>query len=178
MSPPPPAGRARPAPHGRLPADRVHRPAAWLTPVTEQWAVIAVQGPRSAAALAPFIAGIDLGAMPHMSVRDGHIGDIPIRLFRVGFTGELGSRSTCRPTTRSVFGTRCGRWCHACPTAPTRCMSCGPRKATSSSARKPTGRSRRTTSDWAGRSRTRAISWGALSSPADLARPNAATCGP
>jgi sarcosine oxidase subunit alpha len=63
---------------------------AWLTPVTEQWAVIAVQGPGSAAALAPFIADINLAAMPPMSVREGHIGDIPIRLFRAGFTGELG----------------------------------------------------------------------------------------
>ena len=62
----------------------------WLTSTTEQWAVIAVQGPRSAAVLAPFIPDIDLTAMPHMSVRQGHIGDIPIRLFRVSFTGELG----------------------------------------------------------------------------------------
>ena len=63
---------------------------AWLTSITEQWAVIAVQGPRAADVLAPFIPDIDLGAMPHMSVREGHIGDIPIRLFRVSFTGELG----------------------------------------------------------------------------------------
>ena len=40
--------------------------------------------------LAPFIPDIDLRAMPHMSVREGHIGDIPIRLFRVSFTGETG----------------------------------------------------------------------------------------
>jgi sarcosine oxidase subunit alpha len=62
----------------------------WLTSITEQWAVIAVQGPGSAEMLAPFIPDIDLGAMPHMSVRSGHIGDIPIRLFRVSFTGEAG----------------------------------------------------------------------------------------
>nr|WP_294531176.1 sarcosine oxidase subunit alpha family protein [uncultured Rhodopila sp.] len=62
----------------------------WLTSVTEQWAVIAVQGPRSIEALAPFIPDIELGAMPRMSVREGHIGDIPIRLFRAGFTGETG----------------------------------------------------------------------------------------
>ena len=62
----------------------------WLTSITEQWAVIAVQGPRSAEALAPFITGIDLAAMPHMSVRFGRIGDVSIRLFRVSFTGESG----------------------------------------------------------------------------------------
>jgi sarcosine oxidase subunit alpha len=62
----------------------------WLTSVTEQWAVIAVQGPKSAAVLAAFIPDIDLGAMPHMSVREGHIGEVPIRLFRISFTGEAG----------------------------------------------------------------------------------------
>ncbi len=62
----------------------------WLTSTTEQWAVIAVQGPGSAAVLAPFIPDIELATMPHMSVRQGHIGDVPIRLFRVSFTGEIG----------------------------------------------------------------------------------------
>jgi sarcosine oxidase, subunit alpha len=62
----------------------------WLTSITEQWAVIAVQGPESAALLAPLIPDIDLATMHHMSVRQGHIGDLPIRLFRVSFTGEMG----------------------------------------------------------------------------------------
>ncbi len=62
----------------------------WLTSITEQWAVIAVQGPRSEAALAPFIRDIDLRAMPHMSVRECHFCEISIRLFRVSFTGESG----------------------------------------------------------------------------------------
>lgn len=62
----------------------------WLTSVTEQWAVIALQGPKAAELLAPFIPDIDLGNMPHMSVRLGHIGDTPIRLFRISFTGESG----------------------------------------------------------------------------------------
>ncbi|MEA2738382.1 MAG: sarcosine oxidase, subunit alpha [Acetobacteraceae bacterium] len=62
----------------------------WLTSITEQWAVIAVQGPRAAEVLAAFIPDIDLGGMPHMSVRQGHLGTIPIRLFRVSFTGESG----------------------------------------------------------------------------------------
>jgi sarcosine oxidase, subunit alpha len=62
----------------------------WLTTITEQWAVIAVQGPRAASVLAPFIPDIDLNTMPHMSVREGHIGNVPIRLFRISFTGEIG----------------------------------------------------------------------------------------
>jgi sarcosine oxidase subunit alpha len=62
----------------------------WLTSVTEQWAVISVQGPKADDVLASFIPDVDLGKMPHMSVRQGHIGDIPIRLFRISFTGESG----------------------------------------------------------------------------------------
>ena len=62
----------------------------WLTSITEQWAVIAVQGPRSEAVLAPFIRDIDLRAMPHMSVRECHFCEISIRLFRISFTGESG----------------------------------------------------------------------------------------
>lgn len=65
---------------------------AWLTSVTEQWAVIAVQGPKSRQVIAPLVRGIDLSsaAMPHMSVREACVCDVPARLFRVSFTGELG----------------------------------------------------------------------------------------
>jgi sarcosine oxidase subunit alpha len=64
----------------------------WLTSVTEQWAVIAVQGPLARAAIAPLVQDIDLApeATPHMSVREGRVCDVPARLFRVSFTGELG----------------------------------------------------------------------------------------
>ncbi len=64
----------------------------WLTSTTEQWAVIAVQGPQARAAIAPYVQGIDLSpsAFPHMSLRIGTICGVPTRLFRVSFTGELG----------------------------------------------------------------------------------------
>jgi len=64
----------------------------FLTSVSEQWAVIAVQGPLARKVLAPLVDDIDIsaGAMPHMSVRRGHICGVPMRLFRVSFTGELG----------------------------------------------------------------------------------------
>jgi sarcosine oxidase subunit alpha len=61
----------------------------WLTSVTEQWAVIAVQGPRARDVLAPLIQDLDL-TLPHMAVVEGHICGMPTRLFRVSFTGELG----------------------------------------------------------------------------------------
>ena len=64
----------------------------WLTSITEQWAVIAVQGPRAREVLAPLVEGIDLtpAALPHMALAEGHICGVRTRLFRVSFTGELG----------------------------------------------------------------------------------------
>ncbi len=64
----------------------------WLTSTTEQWAVIAVQGPYARRVLEPLVEGIDIsgGAWPHMSVARGRICGVPMMLFRVSFTGELG----------------------------------------------------------------------------------------
>jgi sarcosine oxidase subunit alpha len=64
----------------------------WLTSTTEQWAVIALQGPHSRRVLEGLVQDIDLSAaaMPHMSVARGAICGVPALLFRVSFTGELG----------------------------------------------------------------------------------------
>ncbi len=64
----------------------------WLTSATEQWAVIAVQGPKAREVIAPLVEGIDLSpeAFPHMAIAEGTICGVPTRLFRVSFTGELG----------------------------------------------------------------------------------------
>ena len=64
----------------------------WLTSISEQWAVIAVQGPKSRDIIAPLVEGIDMSdaAMPHMSVREGKICGVPTRLFRMSFTGDRG----------------------------------------------------------------------------------------
>ena len=63
-----------------------------LTSITEQWAVIAVQGQRAREIIAPLVEDIALddASFPHMAVRTGHIAGVPCRLFRVSFTGELG----------------------------------------------------------------------------------------
>ena len=47
----------------------------WLTSTTEQWAVIAVQGPNARRVLEPLVSEIDLGAaaLPHMAVARGKI---------------------------------------------------------------------------------------------------------
>jgi sarcosine oxidase subunit alpha len=62
----------------------------WLTSTTEQWGVIAVQGPRARDVIAPLVDGIDLATMPHMSTRLCRVAGVAARLFRVSFTGELG----------------------------------------------------------------------------------------
>jgi len=63
----------------------------WLTSTTEQWAVIAVQGPNARRVLETLVEDIDIGsAWPHMSVGHGRICGVPMLLFRVSFTGELG----------------------------------------------------------------------------------------
>ncbi|MBV8804631.1 MAG: hypothetical protein JO042_06280 [Sinobacteraceae bacterium] len=64
----------------------------WLTSTTEQWAVIAVQGPNARKVLEPLVEGVDISAqaLPHMSIVHGRICGIPMLLFRVSFTGELG----------------------------------------------------------------------------------------
>ena len=64
----------------------------WLTSTTEQWATIAVQGPRARETIAPLVEGVDLAgdAFPHMSLREARVCGVPTRLMRVSFTGELG----------------------------------------------------------------------------------------
>ncbi|MCF6326714.1 MAG: sarcosine oxidase subunit alpha [Devosiaceae bacterium] len=64
----------------------------WLTSITEQWAVIALNGPNVRKLIEPFVEGIDFSkdTFPHMAIREGMIFGVPTRLFRVSFTGELG----------------------------------------------------------------------------------------
>jgi sarcosine oxidase, subunit alpha len=68
----------------------------YLTSISEQWAVIALQGPTARSILKPLVHDIDISneAMPHMSYREGHIEvggqKVPMRLFRMSFTGEAG----------------------------------------------------------------------------------------
>ena len=64
----------------------------WLTSTTEQWAVIALNGPNARKLIEPFIDGIDLSPenFPHMALREGKICGVETRLFRVSFSGELG----------------------------------------------------------------------------------------
>jgi len=64
----------------------------WITSTTEQWSVVAVQGPKAREVLAPLVSDCDLSAaaLPHLAVTEGKICGVPMRLFRVSFTGEMG----------------------------------------------------------------------------------------
>ena len=61
-----------------------------VTSVTEEWAAMALAGPRSRAVLAE-LADIDVsdGGLPFMGVRDCRIAGVPGRVFRISFSGEL-----------------------------------------------------------------------------------------
>ena len=119
----------------------------WLTSVTEQWAVIAVQGPRARSVIAPLVRGAStssLHALPHMSVR----GVRDRRRPGPPFPGELHRRARLRAQCASGLrpsgvggglGARARRGRlrlrhrgHACPARR--------RRVTSSLARRPTAR--------------------------------------
>ena len=63
-----------------------------VTPVTTQWATVALAGPQARAILGRLGTDIDLSAaaFPHLHVRTGTLAGMPVRLYRVSFSGELG----------------------------------------------------------------------------------------
>jgi sarcosine oxidase subunit alpha len=58
--------------------------------VTEAWATLSICGPNARSLLEEFTTDIDLSAdaFPFMTVREGTVGGIPARVFRISFTGE------------------------------------------------------------------------------------------
>src|SRR3546814_5949294 len=63
-----------------------------VEPITTQWSTLMVAGPKSRQVLEKLGLDIDLSAeaFPHMDARQGHLGEVPLRLARVSFSGELG----------------------------------------------------------------------------------------
>jgi methylglutamate dehydrogenase subunit C len=59
--------------------------------VTDEWAQMSLAGPKSRDTLAKIVHGLDLtnAALPFMAVGEGTIGDAPVRVFRISFSGEL-----------------------------------------------------------------------------------------
>ena len=63
----------------------------YCTSVTEQWATVAVNGPRARELMGALETDVplDAEAFPFMTVRDGTVAGMPARIARVSFTGEL-----------------------------------------------------------------------------------------
>lgn len=59
--------------------------------ISDQWAQMAVAGPRSRETLAAAVEGLDLSneAFPFMGVGEGRTAGHPVRVFRISFSGEL-----------------------------------------------------------------------------------------
>ncbi len=64
---------------------------AYVANVTEQFVQIGVAGPRSRDLLNALGPSMELSkdALPFMAWADGALGDIPVRVFRISFSGEL-----------------------------------------------------------------------------------------
>ncbi|MCY1421196.1 Sarcosine oxidase subunit alpha [compost metagenome] len=62
----------------------------YFTSVTDHWATMTLSGPNSRKLLAE-VTDIDLDkdAFPFMSWKEGLVGGVPARVFRISFTGEL-----------------------------------------------------------------------------------------
>ncbi len=68
-----------------------------LTSVTEQWAGVAIAGPKARALLKKAIKGINVSnkALPFMGVRTGKLGDADVVVCRLSFSGELAYEVYC-----------------------------------------------------------------------------------
>jgi glycine cleavage system aminomethyltransferase T/glycine/D-amino acid oxidase-like deaminating enzyme len=64
--------------------------------VTSQWACFGIWGPRAREVLAPLVPQ-DLGneSFPYMTVRETTLGNVPVRMLRVTYVGELGWEIYC-----------------------------------------------------------------------------------
>ena len=62
----------------------------YFTSVTDHWATMTLSGPNSRKLLAE-VTDIDLDkdAFPFMTWKEGNVGGVPARVFRISFTGEL-----------------------------------------------------------------------------------------
>ncbi len=62
-----------------------------IMPVTECWGTVSLCGPKARDILAKLPIDIDLAtsAFPHLAMREGTLLDMPARIYRVSFTGEL-----------------------------------------------------------------------------------------
>jgi glycine cleavage system aminomethyltransferase T/glycine/D-amino acid oxidase-like deaminating enzyme len=64
--------------------------------VTSQWACFGIWGPRAREVLQPLTPqGLGNDAFPYMSLRETTVGNVPVRMLRVTYVGELGWEIYC-----------------------------------------------------------------------------------
>jgi sarcosine oxidase subunit alpha len=63
-----------------------------LTSISDQWGGLAIAGPRAREVLAASVDDADVGndALPFMGCLQASVGGVPVRVFRITFSGELG----------------------------------------------------------------------------------------
>lgn len=62
----------------------------YLTSVTDHWATLTLSGPNSRKLLSEVTdINLDKDAFPFMTWKEGQVGGVPARVFRISFTGEL-----------------------------------------------------------------------------------------
>lgn len=63
----------------------------FVTPVTEQWTQFAIAGPKAREVLSKLKPDFDISAdgFPHMAMKEGRLGQYPVRVYRISFSGEL-----------------------------------------------------------------------------------------
>ena len=63
----------------------------WITPITSQWCNATICGPKARDVMTALGVNIDISAkaFPFMGVHDAVVADIPARICRVSFTGEV-----------------------------------------------------------------------------------------
>ncbi len=70
---------------------------AQVTDATEDYALVAIQGPAAAGILAPLAGGVDLGTMKYYAGAFGEVAGRKAWVARTGYTGEDGFEVFCRP---------------------------------------------------------------------------------
>ncbi len=72
---------------------QVERPSwqVWITPITSQWCNATICGPKARDVLVALGTSVDISAeaFPFMALREGIVADMPARICRVSFTGEV-----------------------------------------------------------------------------------------
>ena len=70
---------------------------ARVTDATDDYALVAIQGPAAAGILAPLAGGMDLGAIKYYAGAFGEVAGHRAWVARTGYTGEDGFEVFCRP---------------------------------------------------------------------------------